>query len=290
MSRIKRWIIGGLLGLLLPWLSGCSALGLAYNNGAQLSWWWLDGYVDFSREQAPRVRQHIDRLFDWHRASQLPDTAALLASAQSQVTEPTTAALACRWQEQVRALLEPTIVEALGHAADIVPILGEAQIDSIDKRYAKGNAEMREEFLQPDPTERRVISVKRALDRAERLYGSLDEAQKQIVAAGVAASPFDPDLWLAERQRRQRDTLATLRKLLADRADRDQRLLALRLLVTRVERSPNPEYRAYQIRLKDYNCALAAQIHNATTTGQRRKARANLKGWEADLRAVMLRE
>jgi hypothetical protein len=103
----------------------------------------------------------------------------------------------------------------------------------------------------------------------------------------VLASPFNPEGWLAERQRRQRDVVQTLRQLVADKADGDKRLAALRALVARQQRSPDPAYRAYQIKLADYNCALAAQIHNATTTAQRKKAQQTLKGWEDDLRAVM---
>jgi hypothetical protein len=108
-----------------------------------------------------------------------------------------------------------------------------------------------------------------------------------VIRSGVVASPFNPELWLVERQRRQRDVLQTLRKLLAERADVPQRTTALRGLVERTERSPNAEYRAYQIKLTDYNCGLAAQIHNATTPAQRLKAREKLKGWEDDARSLV---
>ena len=45
-------------------------------------------------------------------------------------------------------------------------------------------------------------------------------------------------------------------------------------------------YRAYQVKLGDYNCAFAARIHNAMTPAQRQAARERLKGWEDDLRAL----
>ena len=54
MSRIKTSIIGLLVGA-VALLGGCSSVRLAYGNGPQLAWWWLDGYVDFSTEQTPRV-------------------------------------------------------------------------------------------------------------------------------------------------------------------------------------------------------------------------------------------
>ncbi len=286
MSRIQNTIIRGLCLLLACSLAACSSVRLAYNNGSQLAWWWIDGYADFSSEQAPAVKQGLDRLFAWHRATQLPELAGLLASAQGPVLEPTTAAAACRWQEQVRDKLEPTLQRALQLAGEQLPGLAEAQFKHIEQRYAKGNDEMRREFLQPDAAERQAESVKRAVERAERLYGSLGDAQRRIINDGVAASPFNPELWLAERQRRQRDVLQTLRRLAIERADAEQRLAALRALMQRVEKSPNPEYRVYQIKLGDYNCSFAAQIHNATTPAQRQRARDTLKGWEDDLRAL----
>ncbi len=290
LSRLKTSIIGTLPWLLcvlmLGVLTGCSSVRLAYGNGAQLSWWWIDGYVDFSSEQAPAVKAAIDRLFDWHRATQLPDYAELLASAQAQIQEPTNAQQACIWQERIRDKLEPTLQRALQEAALLLPGLGEAQFKAMEKRYAKGNEEMRSDFLQPDPAVRRKESVARAQERAERLYGSLDDAQKRVIAEGVANSPFEPELWLRDRQRQQREVLQTLRLLAADKADTAQRLAALRALVEHAERSPDPAYRGYQVKLGAYNCAFAAQIHNATTPAQRRKARETLRGWEEDLRAL----
>jgi hypothetical protein len=202
------------------------------------------------------------------------------------VLEPTSPAQACRWFERAREQADPALDRALAELAELVPGLGESQFRAIEKRFAKAVAQMRDDYLQPDPAERQRAAVKRSVARAEQLYGSLDEPQLRIVAAGVAASPFDAELWRAERLRRQQDTLQTLRRLVAERADHDQRVAALRVLVQRSERSPDAAYRAYQARLTETNCTLAAQIHNATTPKQRLQARERLEGWEADLRAL----
>jgi hypothetical protein len=284
-SRNKALSIGVLV-LLLGLLGGCSSVRLAYGNGAQLAWWWVDGYVDFSREQAPRVKQGLQDLFVWHRSTQLPGYISLLGTAQTEVLAPTTAEQACRWQAQGRELLEPTVQRLLRLAAEQSAGLGEAQFRHMAERYAKGNDEMRDDFLQPDPAERQRKSVERAIERAERLYGRLGEVQRRVIREGVAASPFDPALWLQERDRRQREVLATLRQLATEKADADQRLAAMRVLAAQTERSPDPAYRVYQQQLGPYNCALAARIHNATTPAQRQQALENLKGWEEDLRAL----
>lgn len=279
---IKSLIIGVLLGC----LSGCSALRLAYNNGALAAWWWLDGYVDFSREQTPQAKAAIDQWFAWNRRTQLLDYAAHVAAARSEVLDAATPAQACQWQKRLREAAEPALEQALQLGADLVPGLGEPQWRYLQERFEKKNDEMRRDFLQPDADDRQQAAVKRVLERAEMLYGRLDEAQKRVIAAGVAASPFDAQAWLGERQRRQRETVQTLRRLAVERADHDHIVVALRQLVDHAEKSPDAPYRVYQARLADYNCAFAAQVHNSTTPAQRQAAREQLKTWEDDLRAL----
>ncbi len=259
---------------------------LAYGNAPQLAWWWLDGYADFSRDQTPAARQAVDRFFDWHRRSQLPDYAAWLVAIRPQFGDNMTPAQTCRLQEQGRDKLEPSLQRALALAVDLLPGLGDDQFKAIEKRFVKVNDTMRDDFLQPDAADREEAALKRTLERAERVYGRLGTAQKRVLREGLAASPFNPEAWLADRQRAQRDTVQTLRKLVADRAGPEQRLAALRALAQRTERSPDPDYRAYQQRLAEYNCGFAARLHNATTAAQRLQARERLLGWEADLRAL----
>lgn len=285
--RAVRPTIIGVLFATLALLSGCSALRLSYGAGPQLAWWWIDGYFDFTSSQSPPVKAAIGQWFEWHRATQLPAYASLLVALQAQATEPMSAAQACRWNARIRETLDPALDRALVQAADLVPLLGEAQLRHLEQRYERNIAEMREEFLQPDPVARLEASVKRAIERSEQIYGRLGEAQRKVIADGVAASPFDPQAWRDERVRRQRDTAATLRRLVAEKADRDTRIAALRTLAERAERSPDPAYREYQRRLVDYNCEFAARIHNATTPAQRLKARDNLKGYEDDLRSLI---
>ena len=51
----------GALGLALA-LAGCSAIKLAYNNLPEVSYWWLDRYVDFTEGQSQQVREELSRL------------------------------------------------------------------------------------------------------------------------------------------------------------------------------------------------------------------------------------
>lgn len=282
LLRVKTWLMCGLLAL----LTGCSAVRVAYDTGPTLAWFWIDGYGDFSGEQATRVKDGIRQWFSWHRTSQLNGYAAWLAGLRGRFGESVTPAQVCTVYDEARRMLDPSFDRAMLEAAAWVPGLTEAQFRHIERRYAKGNDEMRADFLQTDPAERHKAALKRTLERVETLYGSLDEAQRRMVSEGIKASPFDPEAWLQERLRRQKDTVQTLRRLVAERADNDRIVAALRALAERSERSPDPGYRAYQRRLLDYNCGFGARIHNAATPAQRQALRERLKGWEDDLRAL----
>lgn len=267
-------------------LAACSATRVAYNSAPQLAWWWLDGYLDFSGEQAPRVREQIDRLIAWHRQTQLLEYAGFLATVQPSMAGPITSAQVCSWYDQARQHLRPALERALQSAAELAPGLQPRQITSLETRFVKANADFRKDYLQPDLEARRKAAMERAVDSAERFYGKLDSAQRRLLQTGLDASPFDPVVWQRERERRQQRTLEMLRAWQAGKPDRAQALAALQQLADQTERSPDPEYRRYQQALTEFNCRLSAELHNSSTPKQREAMRKQLAEWEGDLRAL----
>ena len=290
-AGLRRFIIAAvaaLAGVALVGLTGCSALRVGYSQAPDLMYWWLDRYVDFDGDQTPKVRDAIAQWFDWHRRSQLPEYADLLVRAQKEVLADTTPARVCEWQREVFRRARTAYERAEPAAADIVLTISPTQIAHLEKRYAKNNDEFRDEYLQAEPAQRAKKNLDRTLDRAEMLYGRLDDAQRSRVGEQLARSPFDPEAWLAERQQRQQDALRLLRSMGADGAmSREQAASGLRGFVDRIERSPRDAYRRYSERLTDFNCTLAANLHNGTTPAQRRTAAKKLANWEGDLRAIV---
>ena len=267
-------------------ISGCGTVRFAYNIAPDLSHGWLDGYVGFDDTQSTLAREQLAAFFRWHRASQLTTYAQFLARSQSEAGEATTPARACRWYDDALAHLRPALDAAVPLATPVVQAFTSKQLQNLERKYGKVNQEFRETYLQPVPKDRLKASVKRAVDRAESMYGALEPAQVERLTRGLAASPFDPEAWLAERVRRQQDTVKTLRRLLAEHAPADAVQAALKQLADQAWHSPDPAYRAYQERLQQYNCGLVAQLHNSTSREQRLNAVAKLKGWEDDARAL----
>ena len=284
LMRLRAWII-----LLLPLLAACSALQLSYNQGSTLAYWWLDGYVDFSAEQSPRVKTALEDWFAWHRASQLPDYAQALAATQTLVVDKITPAQVCStvnaWQQRFERAYE----RATPALAEQVRTLLPEQIRHLERQQAKKHQEAVAEYLQSTLAERQKLNFERSLDRAESLYGKLDETQRRLLAAELAASPFDPERWLAERRQRQLDIVRNLRLWQAEYSDSATVQAGLRRLGAELSQSPRSEYRAYAERLMESNCTLMAKVHNSSTPSQRRRAVDKLKDWEIDLRALVRR-
>jgi Family of unknown function (DUF6279) len=285
-SLIRSGIIALLVGASLL-LGSCSALRFGYNQADELAYWWLDGYFDFNETQSPRVRDALAEWHAWHRRTQLPDYAALLARARTEAPAPTTPERVCQWWETMRARIDSAFERAIPASADLMLTLTPEQVRHIERRYAKSNGEVRADFLQSDLAERRKESIRRATERVESFYGKLDDAQRARIAKSVSESPFDPEMWFAERTRRQQEALHMLRQLKPENARPDQAQAALRVYYEHTLRSPRPEYVRYVQALTEYNCGLAASVHNAATPAQRAVLVGKLKDWEADIRSLL---
>jgi hypothetical protein len=61
---------------------------------------------------------------------------------------------------------------------------------------------------------------------------------------------------------------------------------ALKTVAQHADRSPREAYRQQAQRVWDYDCAFAAQVHNAAKPAQRTHAVERFKRWEEDARGL----
>ena len=280
---------GWIIVLLLPMLVGCSTVRLSYNQGPLLAYWWLDGYADFNSEQAPKAKAALAQWVGWHRSTQLPDYADALADLQGQLADNVSPAQVCGQMQAWQKRIERAFDQAMPAAAEQLRSLTPEQIRHIERQQTQKLAEAEADFLQDEPAERHKALLKRNVDRAETLYGSLNQAQREVLAQAAAQSPFKPERWLAERRLRQQQTLRHLRQWQAERSDAATVQAGLRQWWAMALVSPRPAYQSYADSVTQANCALSAAVHNAGGPAQRQRAVAKLKGWEDDLRALFKR-
>ena len=290
-SRIIRVL--GLLAVAGA-LQACSVMKLAYNQAPDLAYWYLDGHLDLTGEQSLRVKASLSQLQDWHRQTQLPAYITALQQLQQQLPSDTTAAAACRVVTDVRGKLAAVAQQAEPLAAGLAGMLQPGQLRHLEQKFAKNNAEALEEALDEAQDSSRNIRqgkrYKKALSRAQDLYGTLDEPQRALIARRLEQSRFDARRLFAERQRRQHDTLQTLQPLASSQASPTQAQAALHGLVARTLSPPDPAMRSYLDALSQENCQSFAELHNSTTPAQRGKAVQTLRGYEEDFRILSARE
>lgn len=275
-------IIGALL--LAMGLCGCSAVKLGYNSAAQAAYWWLDGYVDFSDAQSQRVRDDLARLHQWHRESELPRYADVLDKMERLAPAEVTPAQACALFGELRQRLEVLSEQAEPAVMALATSLAPRQLAHLERQYAKNNAQYQGDWIAISAAQLQDKRLKQLVERTEMIYGRLDEAQQEAIRLQVQKSAFDPARILAERQRRQQDLLATLRKLPGQPPPQARALM--RGYLERVQHSPNAAYAAYQEGLIQEGCAAFAAAHNSTTPAQREAAARRLRAYQRDLREL----
>jgi len=280
VARLRRII--GLLALAAV-LGACSAIKLGYNNLDDLAYWWLDRYVEFSDEQALRVRDDLARLHLWHRTNELPRFVELLHGVEELAPGDVTSAHTCAVFTQVVERLHATAEQASPAMITFAMSLTPEQFQHLERKYARNNDEYRKEWVRPEPEEVADKRFKLFLDRSESIYGSLDEPQRAVLRRQVGQSMFDGQRLLAERMRRQRDALQVLRKLATERVSFGEARSMLRGYFARVQEPPDPAERRYQQDLIEEGCRNFASLHNSTTPAQRQVAVRRLRAYQRDL-------
>ena len=288
LRRLTRIISAPIvLALALTALHGCTtttAVKVAYNQSPDLAYWWLDDYADFNGVQSLQLKAALARLQDWHRQTQLPLYAQSLQGLQRLAPTDISADQACRMAADARAHVATVLEQIEPTAASLAATLQPAQLDTMARKFAKGNAEWRGDFIEVSAQKMQTRRFKQARERAELLYGSLNDTQSAALKRGVAQSVFDPALAYTERLRRQQDMLQTLRAITAaaaPTADASRGARAsVHALLGRALTSPDAAYRRYQEALTSEGCALFADLHQRASTTQRLHAAQALKRYE----------
>ena len=273
-------------------LVACSAVKAVYSQAPELAYWYLDSYVDFNGAQSLQVKAGLSKVQAWHRQTQLPAYIEVLQTLQQRLPSNVSAAQACEIYSDVRSKLMAVSSQMEPTAAAIASTISASQLQQMETRFAKSNAEYREDFIDGTAQENRSKRLKKAVKRAEMLYGDLQEEQLAAIAQGIDRSRFNPVMALGEWQRRQQDVLKTVRSVsenlpaAAGPTTLEKTRQAMRALIDRSAESPDPGYRSYLKALTEQTCQNFAEFHNKTTPAQRKKAVETLKSYEQDFRAL----
>jgi Family of unknown function (DUF6279) len=282
-------IIGVVLAAFV--MTGCTAIKLAYNQAPELMYLYIDRYFDFNSEQSQEVKAELTHLQAWHRKTQLASYIEMLKKLQPQMSANFSPAQACETVADVRAKLLAVVTHVEPGSARVAVKLTDQQFDQLEKKFGRDNAKFREEYLDASATKMRKKRLKDATERAEKLYGRLEERQLATLGQTINQSNFDAKIAYTERLRRQGAMLQTLRGLSAapngaEAATSQRAVEAVKGLLQQPFVSSDPAYRRYLEAQTQESCKGFADLHNVTTPEQRQHAVRTLRQYEEDFRML----
>ncbi|MEQ8514255.1 MAG: DUF6279 family lipoprotein [Chromatocurvus sp.] len=262
--------------LLLALVAGCSGTQFFYNRLDFLIPWYLSGYVDLDRSQREFLEDRVDAFLGWHRRSELPRYAVLLARAEqaldSRVTADTVKSLALAAETEWYRMRDRALDEliAVGDGLD------ERQVAGFIGTLRERQAEYEEEYLERDDEEYREEACDRLVDNLEDYLGRLRRESQRETCAMLEDLRRSDTVWLAERER----WLDWLERVLQRRPGWQAEL---RGRVTDWESTVSPEY----LSIYDHNTALiyhaVASAVEARSERQDRHLRRKLAGLREDV-------
>lgn len=273
--------------VLFALVTGCSSVRFSYNQGDTLLYWWLDSYVDLEGQQADTVKRDIDKLFQWHRQTQLPDYAALLGKMQKQVAGNPSQADVIDLYKEIRARGERLTSRAVPELTTLALSITPEQIANIERKFHAKNAEYREKFMEGSPEKRKSARFKKAMKQLEQWFGNFSKEQEAILRKTVDARPLDNQQWLEERVWRQRRILSLLRKFQQEKPTREQAEAQVAALQRELfRRTESPERKALYDAGVEHTSNLILTALRIATPAQKQHAQERIQGWINDFQAL----
>lgn len=270
-------------------LSACGFVRTGYEQLDTITYWWMNRYLDFNDEQARTVKAEIKTFHAWHRSTQLPAYADILAELQQMAKTEVSPAAACDVIDKARDRFNTLLLKTAPQASVLALSLEPENIKRLRKKMMEEDKQWREKWLDISPEKLAEDRSNQWRDRSEFFYGRLNAEQKQAISEAIARSALDPKISWMLRQKRQEDMLAKLEKIRISKPSPSMAEAEIRALI---ERSFHPEDTVgaeMRRSLLNEACANAAAIHQLATPAQRKRAQQKLAGLEQDFRKLAAR-
>jgi hypothetical protein len=268
--------------------AGCSTIRFTYNHGDTLLYWWLNAYLDLDSDQSDWVKKDIDKLFQWHRNTQLHDYAALLGKMQRQLADGnvTQDELLADYRE-VKGYTESLALKAVPDLADLAMSIKPDQINQMEKKFAKNNADFRKKFMSGSIEDQQEARYKKAKEQFELWFGNFSRDQEAQLRKASDARPLDNDVFLQERTLRQKRIVALLRRIQQEKLNKEQATVAVRAMVRDLlDRMEAPERKAFYDAYVDSSSKFIVAGIRLTTPEQKAHAQQRMQGWINDFNAL----
>jgi hypothetical protein len=268
--------------------AGCSTIRFTYNHGDTLLYWWLNAYIDLDSDQSDWVKKDIDKLFQWHRSTQLRDYAGILTKMQRQLADGnvTQDELLADYRD-IKARTELLAFKALPDLADLALSIKPDQITQMEKKFAKNNADFRKKFMSGSVDDQQEARYKKTKEQFELWFGNFSREQEAQLRKASDARPLDNEVFLQERTLRQKKIVALLRRIQQEKLNKEQTMSAVHAMLRDFfDRMEAPERKAFYDAYVDDTAKFIVAGIRITTPEQKAHAQQRMQGWINDFNAL----
>ncbi|MFT5709543.1 MAG: hypothetical protein ACI8QT_000229 [Halioglobus sp.] len=184
---------------LVLFLSACSSTSFIYNRLDIILPWYLDDYVDLSREQNHSLDSLLQPFLRWHRQEELPQYALMLSDIEASLDQPVSPEVVAGIFTTIEAAwfrLEDRSIEWMFKLGDE---LSEEQISQLLGVLNQEQEEYEEKYLPRSDEEYQEESYDNFTDGLGDYLGRLSSNQREILLGASAELQRIDGLWLQER-------------------------------------------------------------------------------------------
>ena len=186
-----------LIALLLTivFLQGCSSK-FAYNNADWLAQWYIDDYLDLSREQNRNLDVELESVLEWHRETQLLHYRQQLVELSNDLdTLPISEPVWHKHFSQITDHWHRMRRELSTRSAKLAPQLNQYQVNYLFAKLEESNKERLDDFNEKTVEEYRSDRFEKLLETIENYLGSVSRQQESYVKEFVDQATITEQEW-----------------------------------------------------------------------------------------------
>jgi hypothetical protein len=270
----RKLIAVVLLSLLV---AGCT-MSFTYNHLDWLIPWYVDDYVDLSRQQRQLLQGQLGPVLRWHREEELEQYLVLLDQIEADLAGEVTTAQVRSWADEIIAAVERVEENMVSVALQFGATLSDEQLAEFMESVWEEHREYEEEFLGRTDEEYVEENAENLEELLERFTGRLNNEQEAILLqAAESLQRFDA-IWVEDHEM----WLNTLGPLLQRKPGWED---AIREAYANRTRQQSPEY----TELLEYNMEVVSQAIADVLNQLNDKQRKHLDDEIEDLRSLVQR-
>ena len=207
-ARTARFL---LLAALAVALVSCTFTKFAYNQADTVVAWLADDFFDLDAPQKAEFHKRFERFYAWHRYEQLPEYAQFMKTARTRMEDGLSREDVLWFIDGLKARTRLAARKAAPEAAPLLATLTPAQIENLQRKWAKDNAKyVRERKVNGTLEERHEAEGKRIAKQLKEWLAPLTSEQEARVIQLARELPQLERERYAERLRRQKEFLEVL--------------------------------------------------------------------------------